>query len=200
MKLQEITVPAGGQATIDFTAIPTTYKHLLVYLRGRGDQAVPLSVVNIAFNGDTVATHYASNNGGQRCGLIQGATTTAGQFSALSVELPDYTATTTHKAFVGQAQRSTDAAGIEADAGFWTPPADAAITEVTLSLSAGSFAAGTVCALFGVDPQAGTPAQTGAMQKIAEVVVPAGGQAAIPFTAIPQTFRTLKAEVSVRSD
>lgn len=215
-KIAEVVVPAGGQATIDFANIPQTYRHLAVIVRGRGtDTGGFYTTLHAQINGDIGASYdgqrldaSASNGNGTNVagatsfdlGYFESGGAPAGSQSSNDYELLYYTDTTLRKQIKGRYNLA------QGNAGIWTGIMDgewrntAAISRLTLFLAAGNFAAGTVATLYGVDPQAGAPVPSGALQKIAEVVVPTGGQAAIDFTAIPQTFRSLRLDYEVRSD
>lgn len=184
-KIAEITVPAGGQATIDFAAIDQTYKHLVVVVTGRNDAANNESTLQMQLNGDTAANYdwvrtegYATGTNTSSgtgvalptIGSINGANAATGKASLVTVELANYAGTTFHKTWLASSADRTGytPGGINVDAlsGAWSNTA--AITRLTLSLSAGNFAAGTVATLYGVDSQvagaAGTPYQTNKVQ------------------------------------
>lgn len=56
--IQTISVGAGGSATIDFTSIPQTYKHLQIRGIGRdGRSGAGANTVKLNFNGDTSAAY-----------------------------------------------------------------------------------------------------------------------------------------------
>ena len=69
------TVGAGGQATITFSSIPNTYKHLQI--RASVLTAVAGKLIVLTCNNDTTAGNYVSHIVGG-----QGSTTAAGAFTA----------------------------------------------------------------------------------------------------------------------
>ncbi len=168
-RLQEITVPAGGQATIDFTAIPATYTHLLLIVQARGDAAGSGSpFVLMQLNGDATASYdtqlaqtYQSTSVGAefiaqtagRVGQCVSAGGVAGAFAPTEILLSNYTNTTIRRAWLSSnGEKIADASGgivTNQFAGEWRNTA--AVTRLTLSLSAGNFAAGTVAQLWGID-------------------------------------------------
>lgn len=167
-KIAEITVPTGGQATIDFTAIPQTYKHLVVTLTARADGAYPDTDIYLTFNGDTGATYddqYLYSTGTtsgntsalaaahMRAGLTAGANAPAGVYAETTIEVLNYTNATPRK----NVSIKTYDHGSDGGAGFLIVEAGqwrntAAVTRLTLTPSSGNFAAGTVATLYGVDP------------------------------------------------
>jgi len=169
-KIQEITVPAGGQATIDFTAIPATYKHLVVVIVGRADAAQTAQAGYLQFNGDTSAAYdresiFTQANAGAPINYDQFATAMpeafylpaasapAGESGSYAIEIPVYAGTAFNKTYNSRGQhiraQSTGQYNIGEFAGSWRNTA--AINRVSLSLSAGNFAAGTIATLYGVD-------------------------------------------------
>ncbi len=167
-KIAEITVPTGGQATIDFTAIPATYKHLVFTLSARTNGAYIDTDLALTVNGDTSASYddqYLSTTGASgggsaatgatsaRAGLTAGANAVAGVFAETSIEILNYASTTFRKTW----QVETFDHGNDAGNGFkiiesgqWRNTA--AITRLTLTPPSGSFVVGTVATLYGVDP------------------------------------------------
>jgi hypothetical protein len=172
MKLQEITVPAGGQATIDFPAIPATYKSLVVVLVGRGDTAAPSVQVTMRLNADATASYDTQTQTAvatttaaveaiaatsARVGSLAAASAPSGAGGEIEIVIPDYTVTAVRRRFQSSGSCGTaDATGgqtLETDRGQWR--STVAVNEVTLLAGVGNFAAGTVATLYGVDPQGG---------------------------------------------
>ena len=58
--LATVTVPVGGQSTVTFSSIPSTYKHLQVRAISRTTFAGPATGVNARLNSDT-GSNYASH-------------------------------------------------------------------------------------------------------------------------------------------
>jgi len=70
------TVGSGGQATVSFTSIPATYKHLQIRCISRGTIAATFTNVNLRFNSDSSSiyrTHWLDGNGTSALGEDSGA-------------------------------------------------------------------------------------------------------------------------------
>lgn len=102
--IQTYTVGAGGQASITFSSIPSTYKHLQVrgiartsnteinlQIRLNGDTGGNYMAHNLQGDGST-AGGYSSSTGGTNMFLLRVATnsTTAGTFGAGVIDVLDY--------------------------------------------------------------------------------------------------------------
>ena len=71
------TVGSGGQATISFTSIPSTFKHLQIRILARSNYAVQLQdYLKLRYNSDTGANYSVHNLFGD------GSTTTAQGFAS----------------------------------------------------------------------------------------------------------------------
>ena len=58
--LATVTVPLGGVASVEFTGIPQTYKHLQIRIMARSSRSVTADNVSLTFNGDALGgTNYA---------------------------------------------------------------------------------------------------------------------------------------------
>ena len=159
------TVGAGGQSTITFSSIPSTFKHLqirgIVRSNGSADNTV------MRFNNDSgnnYSTHYLVANGGTSS---TGAETSQSRFyvdiltangtgnfwSADIVDILDYTSTTktkTVRTLAGQNFNTAPSGTTWLASGLWfaTP---AAITTVNILTNSGtSFAQHTSFALYGI--------------------------------------------------
>jgi hypothetical protein len=115
--IQTVTVGSGGQATVDFTSIPNTYKHLQIRVLCRSETAFTndgiLMRVGTGGTLDTTSTlwgHFLKGDGasataGSRSStnieMIQssGATSTAGVFGVAVIDLLDYQNTNKNKTF-----------------------------------------------------------------------------------------------------
>lgn len=159
----------SSAATITFSSIPATYRHLRVMIAGRQVEAVAFDYVGIRFNGDTAAnynwqTDYSSNATGTAApgagasvilaGYLPGSSAPAGFAGALSADIYDYRSTTFHKLVTTQSASFQAAAAAASwahalnGAGSWENTA--AITSVALNAGAGNFATGTVASLYGL--------------------------------------------------
>jgi hypothetical protein len=163
--IQEV-VTAALQASVTFSAIPSTYRDLVVAIRGRGTVAASNTTVLMQFNADT-ANNYdfedahwfgAGTNFTQTpattsivLGFLAGATAPAGNASGFSGEIFDYRGTTffkevlaTHTAMLGTAA-NTIGGGIFH--GQWR--STAAINALKVFLTSGAFANNSVVSLYG---------------------------------------------------
>ena len=64
--IQTVLVGSGGQATITFTSIPSTYKHLQIRMLSRTNRAFARDALKIRFNSDSTnnyAFHYVDGDG-----------------------------------------------------------------------------------------------------------------------------------------
>ncbi len=94
--IQTVDVGAGGAATVEFTSIPQTYKHLQLRFIARTNRGVAADNVHLTFNGDNESTtnygyHLFSGNGatasagaGSNFGYILSGTA-AGDFQASNI-------------------------------------------------------------------------------------------------------------------
>lgn len=113
------TVGAGGAASIEFTNIPQTYKHLQIRLVGRDTRAITENNGSLRFNGNTSSVYSyhriygdgssaaADGGGGQnRISAIgsAGSSVTANAFGLAIIDILDYSNTskyTTVRSFTG---------------------------------------------------------------------------------------------------
>lgn len=154
-------------ASIDFTGIPATYKHLRLVLVGRSDQATSLTTLRIRFNNDSGANYFwqslkgfatnvqAADSTGQTSGQVgdfPAASASANIPGALTLEIPNYAGTVFEKAafgvYVGRSSASSSNQYLT-EVGFaWG--STAAISRITAFPAAGNFIAGTVATLYGL--------------------------------------------------
>jgi len=155
------TVGSGGSATIAFSSIPNTYSHL--QLRGiarstaGGSSSVEvLCSINSAVNADR--NHYIYGNGStvssgaqikNLIGYALGVSQTANTFGATILDILDYSNTNKNKTFRSLAGDDQNGGGdiIFNSLLFATT---AAISTLTLSLSAGNFSQYSSFALYGI--------------------------------------------------
>ncbi len=161
------TVLVGTAATIDFSAIPATFENLMLEFMGRGDQAAAFVSAFMTLNGDTGANYdtqdvygnvavpgaaqsIAGNNFKNL--FVAAASATAGSCSIFRVWIPSYARTTFRKMVLANITGiiAADGNGMLDSvqmSGLWR--STAAVNQITLTPSAGNFAAGTVCSLYG---------------------------------------------------
>jgi hypothetical protein len=160
-------VLGAAAANITFTAIPQTYRHLLLVLSGRSDAAVAATPVHIRLNGDTGANYDTQrmNAAGTALaaaeflaatagfvGAVPGASATAGMAGMARILLPDYRGTARLKTWTAEGGESqgtgTGQTFLRHDRGQWRSAV--AITDVGVYPASGNFAAATVATLYGL--------------------------------------------------
>jgi len=123
--LATVTVPSGGQASITFSGIPSTYTHLQLRALTRDAAAYSSDSFFASYNGDTganYAEHWLSGNGSSASaasatsqsnmimGTQLGSTGLANTFSAAIVDILDYANTNkykTHRTLSGNDQNGS---------------------------------------------------------------------------------------------
>lgn len=161
-------VLAAPAATIDFSAIPATFRSLMILMQGRGDVAAANTALLMRFNNDSGAAKYGYQIGtfagtspaaaesvstsGISMGQLVGATAPAGSPSAYSIFIPEYRGTTIQKTGIATGGYRVGAGSAQVIAfqayGVWLDTA--AINRVTLSLASGNFIAGSSAVLIGI--------------------------------------------------
>jgi len=108
-----VTVGSGGQSTVTFSSIPSTYKHLQVRGLLRTNRGLAYDSVNITANSITsYSTHQLAGDGSSASSQgassaqtsigynnIAGNGATSGVFSGIVLDLFDYSLTTKNKTF-----------------------------------------------------------------------------------------------------
>jgi hypothetical protein len=155
------TVGSGGQATVSFTSIPGTYKHLQVRISGNSSGADNASFVFNSDTGNNYTRHRLVGNGSaaQAAGggglpawyvfSSGGFPSTSNCFGASIVDILDYANTNKYKtgrAINGQDNNSTGA--VEFTSGLWLNTA--AITRIDITAFAGSWTQYTQISLYGI--------------------------------------------------
>lgn len=164
-----VTVGAGGQSTVDFTAIPSTYKHLQVRCFTRDARAVTINTLNMRVgngsidSGNNYSAHSmqgdgstASSGGGATTSSMTfmvepGASATASTFGATVIDLIDYANTNKYKTFRALSGVDINAAGgyVEIVSGVWV--STSAITNIQLFNNAtANFSQYSSFALYGI--------------------------------------------------
>lgn len=155
------TVGAGGAATISFSSISGSYKHLQLRVLARstaGGSAVTGMNCSINSSVNAVRNHYLYGNGStasagaqvaNQIGWAIGTSQLASTFAVSIVDILDYANTNKNKTFRMLAGDDTNGAG---DIALFSQLFDttAAITTLTLSLNAGNFAQYSQAALYGI--------------------------------------------------
>jgi len=105
--LANVTVPAGGVATITFAGIPNTYKHLQLRILARTNRSIAADNVSMTFNGDSISGssydfHGLVGNGSATsafavspsgiisAAVVPGSTITSSVFGVGVVDILDY--------------------------------------------------------------------------------------------------------------
>lgn len=166
-RITETVVGAGGSASITFSSIVNTYRHLWVRIHGRGEKSATFASLRAQFNGLSTGIHDVQisnqNNttyaGGAavaqtyfELGYITADTAPAGSAAMTDLYIGDYKGTTFHKSVhaFSQLRTSTAAGGLwlQDMRGWWL--STAAITDILLFADSGDFAEGTVATLYGI--------------------------------------------------
>ena len=161
VKIQTITVGAGGASTIEFSSIPQTYTDLKVFVSAR-------NTVNFASNGYFyfVKPNNASTNLSSRYLLGIGTSVSSGTYTPYAyMAASDYTASVfsnaehyfpnytsaNNKSIRTDGVNETNAStvyGLVLDAGLWS--SSSAITSIVLTPGAGTFAQYSTATLYGI--------------------------------------------------
>lgn len=107
-----VTVGSGGQSSITFTSIPSTFKHLQIRGLLRTNRGLAYDSFNLTANGGTsYSGHVFEGDGGSASAAGAGSQTsinyngiagnggTASSFAAIVLDVLDYSNTTTNKTF-----------------------------------------------------------------------------------------------------
>ena len=168
VSISTATVTSGGQATITFSSIPTTFTHLQIRCLANTDTSTQDLLMR--FNGDTAAnytTHMLYGQGAStttynetaqtslRVGNAAGSTTISNSYAASVIDIYDYLSTTknkTFKALIGFDSNSTanvNYGGIFFQSGLWFKTPEA-INSISLTVSAGLLKQYSQLSLYGV--------------------------------------------------
>lgn len=165
VKIQTVTVGAGGSSTIDFTSIPQTYTDLKVVLSSRISNASTRDDFQIQFNGSasgysrrrilaydngTVASDSASSQT-YFAGTTTANSATSSIFGSLEFYIPNYTSSNNKSISYEETSEnnSTSAYILDMQAGLWAN--SAAITQITLTSFGGrNFMQYSTATLYGI--------------------------------------------------
>jgi hypothetical protein len=166
--IQTVTL-TGTQATIDFTSIPSTYKHLQIRYIARNSAANTDGYQAIQFNGDSTNGNYyfyhflegdgtsitaaaGGTNAGILAGRNSGASASASVFGAGVVDILDYTNTNKNKVVRVLAGSDNNGSGnvLDLSSGFWLNTAAVTSIKLLAGLGGYSFVSGTKFALYGI--------------------------------------------------
>lgn len=154
-----VTVGSGGAATIQFTSIPATFTDLLIKLSGRTTHAALADSVYFTFNSSTsnFSSRILYGDGGSASQFTQaryagsqsGSTATASTFASIDLYIPNY-AGSNNKSYSVDAVTENNGSTAYAylAAGLWSDTT--AISGITLTPNAGSFAQYSSATLYGI--------------------------------------------------
>ena len=166
--LIQATTLTSAQASIDFTAIPSTYTDLCVYLSGRSDASFTRRILRLRLNNSSTSSDYSARDlvgsgsaatpGVQATGTssyiqvwdLPAATATASTFSNISIYIPNYANTSTYKTISVDSvtENNSTTAYMSLLAGLYNQ--NTAITQINLLPDSGNFAANSTAYLYGV--------------------------------------------------
>ena len=161
------TTLSTATATVTFSSIPATYKHLQLRAIGRTDRASAIDGFRIQFNNNTTTSDYRSHflggNGssafsgdeGGTAGVVNqrfsGATATASVFGVSIIDILDYANTNKYKTVrcLGGSDQNGSSGEIYLTSGVWMN--SAAINEIDIVPNVGSnFVQYSSFALYGI--------------------------------------------------
>ena len=166
--ISTVTVGSGGQSSLTFSSIPSTYKHLQIRSLGRTDRSSTTDNLKITFNGDTGAnyflahliygdgaTAYGGNDGTGNYALayrLTAASAASSIFGAIVTDILDYTSTDKNKTIRALGGQDRNGAGeMFFSSALWKPSTPAAITSITLApLTGTNFVQYSSFALYGI--------------------------------------------------
>lgn len=143
VKIQTVTVGAGGAANIDFTNIPQTFNDLLVKISLRTDRGVAFDALDYTFNNTSSNRNYrelygngastvSGNSTGGLAGYIPAASATGSVFGNSEIYIPNYTRSVVKSSSADSAgETNATTAYTHLIANLWSDTA--AITRITLS-------------------------------------------------------------------
>lgn len=156
---------SGGETSLNFTSIPSTYTSLQLRWIARTSRGGPYGYFAVRFNSDSSSSYTKHSlwvdgtnvNSTGQTGTAQseitygasGSTAGSGTFGTGILDLHNYTSTTqskTYRSFDGNNNNGTG--NIELCSGLWTNTA--AITAINLVTTAHTFLAGTTFSLYGI--------------------------------------------------
>lgn len=158
-----VLVGVGGQSSITFSSIPSTYTHLQIRLFARSTAANVAGGVTLQFNGDTTGSNYYSHYiqadgssvaSGPNANAsihydISGVNANASVFGAMIFDVLDYSNTNKNKTSRVLGGIDNNGGGrINLTSGLWS--STSAITSIALAPFSGNFAQHTHAALYGI--------------------------------------------------
>ena len=159
------TLLGSAAASISFSSIPATFRHLLIVLAGRTDRAsVTRDTVLLRVNSDSGANYDRQDLAAQNTtvtgsqslaatsadvGTLAAANATAGRSGVLRLLIADYAGTTFWKSFVSESAAMDGGGNLIPRGGQWK--STAAIDTVAFTTAgAANFLTGTLASLYGI--------------------------------------------------
>jgi len=163
--IQTVTVGSGGSATITFSSIPATFKHLQIRYMARTNRAATQDFLLTRFNSDTGSNysyHQLAGDGSSaasgagttqtsmQSGITAGGSTTASIFGAGFIDILDYADTNKYKTLRTLDGMDRNGAGqVEIYSGNWR--STSAVSTITItSFGSANFVEYSSFALFGI--------------------------------------------------
>ena len=159
-----VTVGSGGAASIDFSAIPSTYTDLVVILSARSSRSNTTDTVFLKFNntnttyttrrlyglGSTAGSDTGSAGNGIDIASIDAATSTSSTFNNQQIYIPNYAGSTQKSVSSDSVSENNSSTGnfLNLTAGLWN--GTSAINQITLTPDVGSFVQYSTAYLYGV--------------------------------------------------
>jgi hypothetical protein len=160
-----VYVGSSGAATISFTGIPATYKHLQIRIFGRTTSSVVPDAITLQYNGDTGANYTyhsilgngtttvafgAASQNSNYLDKLAGASTSSGVFGSIIGDVFDYSSTTKYKTVRSLGGLDNNGSGvIHLSSGLWLNT-NAVTSLVMTPAQGGNFAQFTSIALYGI--------------------------------------------------
>jgi hypothetical protein len=158
-----VQVGSGGSASISFTSIPSTYKHLQIRYIARSDYATTEADFLYSLNSDTTSSNYVyhrligngtapysqSSTSSRIIGNNTGSSATSGMFSAGVIDILEYASTSKYKTIrnlTGLDRNGGGGGGLYSN--LWMN--SNAISSVTLTPDNGNWVQYTQFALYGI--------------------------------------------------
>jgi len=162
--IQRVTA-TGGETSLNFSSIPSTYKHLQVRWIAKTSRAGTYGYFAVRFNSDSTAVYTRHRLYGDGStvtatgdfGLTEseitygasGSTANASTYGAGVLDLHDYSSTTKFKTYRSLDGYDNNGSGtVDLCSGLWR--STSAVTSVNLVMTSGSFSAGSTFALYGM--------------------------------------------------
>ena len=163
-----VQVGSGGSATISFTSIPSTYKHLQIRGIARNTSGSGFNKMNIRFNSDSGSVytgHTLYGNGTSASALAATSQTygwvvrtsiptsaiTASVFGGFVCDILDYASISKQKTLRTLAGADANGSGdVELCSALWFPSTIAAITTIDITDESANFAQYSQFALYGI--------------------------------------------------